>query len=181
QARLASLLPAATAIHTAPTLRKAFDVAARAARAAARERKKRLATPMRRSSSARGRLDTAAPAPDASLLAGEIAVLRMPNAARDLDTKTARPRLNVLGGLGRVARVWLRDAAWHRASGSRRGRPREHRRARSLRMDCEHSARLRRLVNRDCGRRCCPRREHERFAHATSPHGWLDPWCRICR
>jgi hypothetical protein len=102
QARLTSLLPAATAIHTAPTLRKAFDVAARAARADAREKKTRLATPMRRSSRAPGRLDAAAPQPDASLLAGEIAVLRMPNAARDLDMKTARPRLNVLGGPARV-------------------------------------------------------------------------------
>jgi hypothetical protein len=102
QARLASLLPAATAIHTAPTLRKAFDAAARAARADARDKKARLSAPMRRSSGARGRLDAAAPAPDASLLAGEIAVLRMPNAARDLDTKTARPRLNVLGGPARV-------------------------------------------------------------------------------
>jgi hypothetical protein len=96
QARLASLLPAATAIHTAPTLRKAFDAAARAASRNARETKRRLAARTRTHSAA------AAPTPDAALLAGEIAVLRLPNAARDLDTKTIRPRLNVLGGPARV-------------------------------------------------------------------------------
>ena len=98
QARLASLLPPATAIHTAPTLRKAFDAATRAARRDARETKTRLAARTRTRSAARA----AAPTPDAALLAGEIAVLRLPNAARDLDTKTTRPRLNVLGGPARV-------------------------------------------------------------------------------
>jgi hypothetical protein len=60
--------------------------------------KRRLTAATRPRSAARA----AAPTPDAALLAGEIAVLRLPNAARDLDTKTARPRLNVLGGPARV-------------------------------------------------------------------------------
>jgi hypothetical protein len=42
-----------------------------------------------------------APAP-ALLLAGEVAVLRFPNAARDLDAKSARPTLGVLGGPARI-------------------------------------------------------------------------------
>ena len=98
QARLASLLPAATAVHSASTLRKAFDAATRAANRNARETKRRLTARTRTRVAALA----AAPTPDAALLAGEIAVLRMPNAARDLDTKTVRPRLNVLGGPARV-------------------------------------------------------------------------------
>jgi large repetitive protein len=98
QARLASLLPSATAIHTAPTLRKAFDAATRAARRDEREKKRRLAAGARTRAAVRATEAT----PDAELLAGEIAVLRLPNATRDLDRKTVRPRLNVLGGPARV-------------------------------------------------------------------------------
>jgi hypothetical protein len=43
-----------------------------------------------------------AAAPPAALLAGEVVVLRFPNAARDLDEKSARPSLNVLGGPARI-------------------------------------------------------------------------------
>jgi hypothetical protein len=42
-----------------------------------------------------------APGAAASLAAGEVAVLRLPNAVRDLDVKTPRPRLTTEGGLVR--------------------------------------------------------------------------------
>jgi hypothetical protein len=96
QARLASLLPSES-VHIAPTLRAAFASAARAAKAAERAKSRRVAA---RAQARSGTSD--AGAPDASLLAGEIAVLRFPNAARDLDAKATRPRLNVIGGPTRI-------------------------------------------------------------------------------
>ena len=100
QARLASLLPPTTAIHTGPTLQKAFAQAMRASKAVSQETAARLSARARPKSAAQ-----AAAAPDASILAGEVAVLRLPNATRDLDTKAVRPRLNVLGGAARVVAI----------------------------------------------------------------------------
>ena len=88
--------------NTAPLTRIArAPVAAVRGRGAQRDVRERLAHLAGALARASGRAGEA-PLPGSALAAGEVLVLALPNAARDLDTQAARPRLAVTGAPSRV-------------------------------------------------------------------------------